>query len=196
MRPTPEHKSSPRSHSNNSKQHNFGYDNLDTPTPKSSRSAAPVRTRQMFTPTRTPPSTSSNMMKYSRPRNYGANSPYDVPLKDDDSLVSCPPFSVPNYMSPTVSAIAKVRPATSNLKESAPGTPGSQTSKRRFSFPLAPSMGSFKWNKGSSKDSASASASQKVLEKHRPPPSIGDRSVDSTVSMPAAFGRKPFNRFV
>lgn len=193
MRPTPEHKPSPRSHSNNYKQHNFGYDNLETPTPKSSRSAAPVRTRQMFTPTRTPPSTSSNMIKYARPRNFGANSPYDVPLKDDDSLVSCPPFSVPNYMSPTVSAIAKVRPTT-NLKESAPGTPGSQTSKRRFSFPLAPSMGSFKWNKGSSKDSASVS--QKVLEKHRPPPSIGDRSVDSTVSMPAAFGRKPFNRFV
>lgn len=132
------------------------------------------------------------MMKYSRARNSAADSTFDGSIKDDDSLMSCPPFSVPNYMSPTVSAIAKVRP-NSNLKERFPGTPtGSEASKRRFSFPLAPSIGSFKWNKGSSKDSTS----QKVVEKHQPPHSIGDRSVDSAVSMPAAFGKKPFNRFV
>lgn len=82
-------------------------------------------------------------------------------MKDDDSLVSCPPFSVPNYMAPTVSAKAKARP--------------NSEPKRRFSLPLSSNIGSFKWNnKGSSRGS----------------------SVDSVTSMPVAFGRKAFNRFV
>ncbi|XP_076948208.1 protein IQ-DOMAIN 13-like [Bidens hawaiensis] len=62
-------------------------------------------------------------------------------MKDDDSLRSCPPFSVPHYMSPTASTRAKARP-TSNPKErcGTPTTPGScsDTSKRRLSFPFTP----------------------------------------------------------
>eukprot|EP00257_Ricinus_communis_P022719 XP_015582525.1 protein IQ-DOMAIN 14 [Ricinus communis] len=72
------------------------------------------------------------------------------------------------------------------------GTPSSD--KRRLSFPLTQGIGSFKWNKGSF-FSGKDSGSQKGLDKHQPH-SIGDLSVDSTVSMPATVGRKPFNRFV
>ncbi|KAL8479273.1 hypothetical protein ACS0TY_026220 [Phlomoides rotata] len=142
--------------------------------------------KQVVRPSKTP--SPAPTIKNSKPR---GNSPYDFPTKDDDSLTSCPAFSVPSYMSPTVSAKAKVRP-NSNPKERLPATPAND-SKRRFSFSLTTNIGSFKWNKGSSKESAS----QKVLHKHiTTPHSIGDLSIDSTVSMPAMVGRRPFNRFV
>ncbi|XP_075486955.1 protein IQ-DOMAIN 13-like [Primulina tabacum] len=159
-------------------------------TPRSSRSAIPPRGKQFQTPGRTPPQASG--IKYSKPRLSAANSAFDIPLKDDDSLISCPPFSVPNYMTPTVSAKAKVR-ANSNPKDrSIPGTPGNDF-KRRFSFPLTPNIGSFKWNKGLNNDASS----QRGAEKHQSSHLLGDAvSVDSTVSMPATVGRKPFNRFV
>lgn len=191
-RPVSEYKPSPRPHPTNynkANTNNFTFQNQESLTPRSSRSAFPSGSKQFHTPTRTPPPASSR----TKPRASLARSAYDVPLKDDDSLMSCPPFSVPNYMVPTVSAKAKVR-ANSNPKERlVPGTP-SNDSKRRFSFPLTPNIASFKWNKGSnSKDSASH---QKVLEKHQSSHSIGELSMDSTVSMPAVVGRKPFNRFV
>ncbi|CAK7322498.1 unnamed protein product [Dovyalis caffra] len=192
-RPHSEIKPSPRPPSSSHKQQHFGFDNMDTPTPRSSKSTAFVSTRPARTPLpRTPPANSPSMSKYSRARASGANSPFDLPLKDDDSLTSCPPFSVPNYMNPTVSAKAKAR-ANSNPKERFPETPNSE--KRRLSFPLTQGVGSFKWNKGSfftSKDSSS----QRGLDKHQSVQSIGNLSVDSTVSMPATVGRKPFNRFV
>ncbi|GFP93288.1 protein iq-domain 14 [Phtheirospermum japonicum] len=175
-RPTSEYKPSPRPHTPSHKPANFNFDNHDSLTPRSSRSAAiPVRPHQLHTPARTPPS---------KPRAF------DAPLKDDDSLMSCPPFSVPSYMAPTVSAKAKAR-ANSNPRERFPRTPGSESS-RRFSFPLTPNVGSFKWNKGggSNKDTASQ------MGKHDLARSIGEFSVDSAVSMPALVGRKPFNRFV
>ncbi|KAL0432884.1 UNVERIFIED_CONTAM: protein IQ-DOMAIN 14 [Sesamum latifolium] len=177
-----EYRPSPRPHSSNHK-----HDNHESLTPRSSRSAIPLRARQFQTPNRTPPANSPSGFKYSKPRASAANSAYDVPLKDDDSLMSCPPFSVPNYMIPTASAKAKAR-ANSNPRERFPGTPGND-SRRRFSFPLTPNAGSFKWNKGSNKDSASQ------MDKHESPRSR-DFSVDSAVSMPALVGRKPFNRFV
>ncbi|CAA2981252.1 IQ-DOMAIN 14 [Olea europaea subsp. europaea] len=185
-RPISEYKPSPRLHSRNYKHNNFGFNNHESSSPRSSRSAIPVRAKQYRTPSRTPPPAKT----LPRTRASPANSAYNVPLKDDDSLMSCPPFSVPNYMAPTVSAKAKVR-ANSNPKERIPSTPGSD-SKRRFSFPLTPNIGSFKWNKGSNNDTTS----QKVLEKHQSVASIGDLSIDSAVSMPATAGRKPFNRFV
>lgn len=195
--PTPsraalEPKLSPRPASGNYKLPNMGLDNLEVMTPTSTRSAAPLRSKHLYTPSnRTPPRNSSGLMKYSKPRTSSvAESAFDVHLKDDDSLMSCPPFSVPNYMTPTVSAKAKVRPS-SNPKERFPGTP-SADSKRRFSFPLTPNITSFKWNKGPNKDSTP----MKALEKRQSLPSIGDASIDSTISMPAAVGRKPFNRFV
>ncbi|KVH91027.1 protein of unknown function DUF4005 [Cynara cardunculus var. scolymus] len=119
--------------------------------PMSSRSMVPPRTRQR--------------MRYS--------------MKDDDSLMSCPAFSVPNYMSPTVSAKAKARP-TSNPKDRMPSSPGSE---RRFSFPPTPnSNGSLNWKKGSGSS-----------RKHKSPGSIGELSMDSAISVER---RKAFNRFV
>nr|POF20686.1 protein iq-domain 14 [Quercus suber] len=102
---------------------------------------------------------------YLGPRASGAsNSLFDLPLKDDDSLTSFPPFSVPNYMVPTVLAKAKAR-AYSNPKEWFPGTPSSTESKRRLSVPLTLVLGSFKWNKGSF-FSNNDSSSQKMLDKN------------------------------
>lgn len=193
-----EHKPSPRAQASNYLHQNFAFDNHESATPKSSKSTIPVRAKQFHTPIRTPsrtpppPNSSSGLTKYTRARASAANSAFDVPVNDTDSLTSCPPFSVPNYMVPTVSAKAKVR-ANSNPKERIPGTPGND-SKRRFSFPLTPNIASFKWNKGSNKDTSSTS--HKVLEKHESMRSIGEVSVDSAVSMPAVVGRKPFNRFV
>lgn len=194
-RPNLDQKTSPRPQSSLFKQNNFSFENLDTPTPRSSRSMIPQRTRQQMTPTRTPPSTTPNLMKYSKGKGSAAGSPY--PMKDDDSLMSCPPFSVPNYMSPTVSAKAKARP-TGNPKDWLTSTAASESSsKRRFSFPLTQNIGSsFKWNKRSSSKDSTASQAQMVLGKHKSPRSIGDLSMDSAISMPAAVGRRPFNRFV
>lgn len=184
-RPYSEQKTSPRPTSSTHKQPHYGFDNTDTATPKSTRSAIVSSAK----PARTPQANSSSLPKYSRAR-MGT---FDVPLKDDDSLTSCPPFSVPNYMAPTVSAKAKVR-ASGNPRESFPGTPSSE-SKRRLSFPLTQGIGSFKWTKGSlfsSKDPRS----QRMLDKNQSLQSLGNLSVDSTVSLPAGVGRKPFNRFV
>ncbi|XWS09432.1 hypothetical protein CRYUN_Cryun40dG0084000 [Craigia yunnanensis] len=193
-RPNSEMKPSPRPQSS-SKQNQFTFDNMDTPTPKSTRSTILPATKPMRTPpsSRIPQASSSGLSKYSRPRASGADSPFDLPLKDDDSLTSCPPFSVPNYMNPTVSAKAKAR-ASSNPKERFMGTPGSESS-RRLSFPLTQGTGSFKWSKGSL-FSGKDSISQRGSDKHQSLQSIGNLSVDSTVSMPATVGRRPFNRFV
>ncbi|KAF7131508.1 hypothetical protein RHSIM_Rhsim09G0009500 [Rhododendron simsii] len=208
--PTPP-KPSPRPAFGNYKQQNIRYDNLESSTPRSTRSAAPIgiykqpNIRYDNLESTTPRSTRSaapirnnlGLMKnsYQKPRSSAANSAFDVPLKDDDSLMSCPPFSVPNYMTPTVSAKAKARPF-SNPRERFPGTPtGTPTGdpSRRFSFPMTPNIGSFKWNKGSS---SKGSPSKKVFENQQSLQSVGDLSIDSTLSMPAAVGRKPFNRFV
>ncbi|KAD5803602.1 hypothetical protein E3N88_14962 [Mikania micrantha] len=194
--PRPNHgpKASPRPPSRTHKQNDFSFENLRTPTPNSSKSPLPTQARPLMTPTRTPPSTTPNLMKHYRSKGSAAGSPY--PLKDDDSLMSCPPFSAPNYMSPTVSAKAKARP-TSSHKDRPPSSAASETSKRRFSFPLTQNIGSsFKWNKTSSSKDSTTLQAQMSLKKHKSPRSIGDSSINSAISMPAAFGRKPFNRFV
>lgn len=196
-RPHSELKPSPRPPSSH-KQSSFVFDSMDTPTPRSSKSTIVPSTRPARTPltNRSPLVNNSSLPKFSRPRASGADqSPFDIPLKDDDSLTSCPPFSVPNYMASTVSAKAKVR-AGSNPKERFMGTPSSD-SKRRLSFPLTQGIGSFKWNKGSIFSSNKDTSSPRVvLDKNQSMQSLGDLSVDSTVSLPAGVGRKPFNRFV
>ncbi|KAJ8755276.1 hypothetical protein K2173_019074 [Erythroxylum novogranatense] len=192
-RPQSELKPSSRPPSSSHRQQQLGFDNMDTPTPRSTKSTAFVPTRPSRTPLhRTSQANSPSFSKYSKARATGAESPFEFPLKDDDSLMSCPPFSVPNYMVPTVAAKAKVRPS-GNPRESFPATPSSE--KRRLSFPLTQGVRSFKWNKGSL-FSGKDSSSQKGLDKHQSVQSVGDLSVDSTVSMPATVGRKPFNRFV
>ncbi|XAR64586.1 hypothetical protein NMG60_11008322 [Bertholletia excelsa] len=146
-----------------------GFDNLEALTPRSTRSAAPLRTRNFHTPPNRTPSSSSVLMKYSRHRSSAANSVFDI--RDDDSLTSCPPFSVPNYMTPTASARAKVR-TSSTPKDRLAGIPRTVDSGKRLSFPPTPNSGT----------------PQRVLGK--------DLSIDSSVSMAASVGRKPFNRFV
>ncbi|XP_061373431.1 protein IQ-DOMAIN 14 isoform X2 [Gastrolobium bilobum] len=193
-RPYSEQKTSPRPASSTHMRHHFAFDNMDTPTPKSTKSTILTSSKPARTPPyRTPQANSSSFSKHTRPRAVGANSPFDVPLKDDDSLTSCPPFSVPNYMTPTVSAKAKVR-ASSNPRERFGGTPTSD-SKRRLSFPLSQGIGPFKWNKGSLFSSKDPS-SQRMPDKYQSLESLGNVSVDSTVSLPARVGRKPFTRFV
>ncbi|XP_039009466.1 protein IQ-DOMAIN 14-like [Hibiscus syriacus] len=193
-RPNSELKPSPKLPLGN-KKHQFILDDMDTPTPQSKR----LTTLPITRPMQTPPSgilegRSSALSKYSRPRANGGDSSFDLLLKDDDSLTNCPPFSVPNYMTPTVSAKAKAR-GNSNSKDIFTGTPESETSKRRLSFPLTQGMGSFKCSKGSLFPGMDSST-QRGLDKNRSLQSIGNLSVDSTVSMPAAVGRRPFNRFV
>lgn len=178
-----EHKGSPLLQTPNHRSLYSEYDNLESETPTSTKSAVPMRARPFHTPGRTPPN--SILRKYTRARSNASGSPFQFPLKDDDSLTSCPPFSVPNYMAPTISAKAKARPNT-NPREGNFGTPSSDI-VRRLTFPLTPNIGSFKWSKGSNKDAAS------LREFDR---STDGLSVDSTVSMPAIVGRKPFNRFV
>ena len=168
---------------------------MDTPTPKSTKSTILTSSKPARTPPyRTPQPNSSSRSKYSRPRAVGGDSPFDVPLKDDESLTSCPPFSVPSYMAPTLSAKAKVR-ANSNPRERFGGTPTSD-SKRRLSFPFTQGIGSFKWNSKGSLSSSKDPSSHRMPDKYQPLESLGNMSVDSTVSLPAAMGRKPFTRFV
>ncbi|KAF8369284.1 hypothetical protein HHK36_032707 [Tetracentron sinense] len=173
--------------SSNHTKPSFRYETLDTVTPKSFKPSVAMRTKQV--PTLSNRASSTTPVKHAKLRTSGAESSLDTPFRDDDSLTSCPPFSVPNYMVPTVSAKAKVR-AYSNLRERFPAT-SNHEQKRRLSFPLTQSIGSFRWNKGSlfsNKDYDS----QKVLGKHRSTQSIGNMSVDSTVSLPAGVGRKAF----
>uniref|UniRef100_A0A803KTN9 DUF4005 domain-containing protein n=1 Tax=Chenopodium quinoa TaxID=63459 RepID=A0A803KTN9_CHEQI len=172
-------KASPVPQSSNLGQHNgLGFDNMDASTPRSTRSSVAPRSRQA----KTPPS--RFQQKFSR--GSAATSPFNGrAFKDDDSLMSCPPFSVPRYMAPTASANAKLKGSP------VPDSPSSTTDepKRRMSFPFTQGGGSFKWNKGREPSSPS------VLGKNQSVQSVGNLSVDSTVSMPAAVGRKPFNRF-
>ncbi|KAH0912414.1 hypothetical protein HID58_035735 [Brassica napus] len=172
-RPSP----SPQAHSSN-KNHSRLNNSFDVSTPNSSKSAFLTPSRPIHTP---------QPSRYSR----GGRATQDSPFKDDDSLTSCPPFSAPSYMAPTVSAKAKLR-ANSNPKERVDGT---TPEKRRSSFPL----GSFKWNKGSlfmsNNNKGSPSSGAVVLEKHKTLKSVGNMSIDSTVSMPATIGKRSFNRF-
>ncbi|KAF3512744.1 hypothetical protein F2Q69_00002220 [Brassica cretica] len=176
---TPTRLSPSRCFSQSSNQHRFRQDNnFDTSTPTSSRS-------RFLTPSR-----------YSLGRLRGQDSPF----KDDDSFASCPPY--PRYMAPTVSAKAKVRP-NSNPKERVMSTPSVSSETRRMSYPLTQQgLDMFRWNKGSLHMSNSGShrgpgsPGGVVLEKHKTLKSVGNLSIDTTVSMPATVGRKPFNRYV
>ncbi|KAE8658391.1 IQ-domain 13 isoform 2 [Hibiscus syriacus] len=161
-------KPSSRPQSSSNKQKQFSDDNfIETPTPKSTRSTILPATRRTQTPL------SSSKSQYPRSRTSKVGSPFSTNIKDDDSLISCPPFSVPNYMNPTVSTKAKAR-ASSNPKERYVSTPRSE-SNRRLSYPFTQGVGSFRSIKGS----------------------VNDTSVDSTLSTPTnATDRKPFNKFV
>ncbi|XP_020599052.1 LOW QUALITY PROTEIN: protein IQ-DOMAIN 14-like [Phalaenopsis equestris] len=117
-------------------------------------------------------------------------------LRDDDSLTSCPAFTaplaasgisttvVPNYMAPTVSAKAKVKAAA---MESGRGA----KEGRRFSFALSQSIGSLKLFSAMKIVAPPVPPPKVVSGRHRSTPSVGELSVDSTVSLPAGIGRRP-----
>lgn len=173
-----EHKPSPWRLSHNFRHLHLDNDSHESVTPRSTKSAVPLRGKLMHTPRRTSsPMSSTSISNYSRRRASAANSPFSHSFKDDDSLTSCPPFSGPSYMSPTISARAKFR-GKSIPEERNTGRTPSNSSRRRLSFPLTPRSG---------KDATS-------LRDHE---STGDHmSVGSTASTPSVVGRKPFNRFV
>lgn len=101
---------------------------------------------------------------------------------DDASLVSCPPLAVPNYMTTTVSAQAKVR------NHRAFGTvPGPE--KRRFSFGLGQTIGSLFASKeanrrGGCDSVCSGARSVRIQERHRSTQSVSSMSMDSIMSLP------------
>ncbi|CAH8383672.1 unnamed protein product [Eruca vesicaria subsp. sativa] len=176
---------SPSPLSQSSNQHHFKHDNnFDTSTPTSSISTFHTPSRPFRT------------SRYSRERLRGQ----DSPLKDDASFTSCPPY--PRYMAPTVSAKAKVRP-NSNPKERGMGTPSVSSEKRRMSYPITQKgLNMFRWKKGSLHMSNNGShrgpgsPGGVVLEKQKTLKSVGNSSIDTTVSMPATVGRRPFNIYV
>ncbi|KAF6156110.1 hypothetical protein GIB67_024080 [Kingdonia uniflora] len=159
-------------------------------TPRSSKSPLPVTARTQISS----PIPSLSPMKHAKLRTN--RFAFNTPLRDDESLTSCPPFSVPNYMVPTVSAKAKAktRAYNSNPREKSTVTTPTSTGKRRLSFPLTQSIGSLRWGKFSYKDSPTSS--ERITGKYKSTQSISNFSVDSTTSLPVGVGRKPFNRFV
>ncbi|XP_022956062.1 protein IQ-DOMAIN 14-like isoform X1 [Cucurbita moschata] len=181
LTPQPEQKSSPR--------YSFGLDGRDIPTPKSTKSTAFSNAKPARSPRRlrTPQTARSNMSNDLRSRGNRALSPFDMRLKDDDSLVSCPPYMAPHYMTPTVSTKSKVR-ARSNPRERFPGTPTSESSSRRQSFPMSQGAGSFR-----SRGLMSSPKDHTTLDDNQSLRSVGNFSF---ASLPTGVRRKPFNRFV
>uniref|UniRef100_A0A7N0TF52 DUF4005 domain-containing protein n=1 Tax=Kalanchoe fedtschenkoi TaxID=63787 RepID=A0A7N0TF52_KALFE len=184
---------SPQPQSRNFKQQTFEFDAYEALTPRSTKSSFMIR--RWKTPTRalsqtpTPGRVSPNRASSGRQTTkYPKRElPFEAPLKDDDSLNSCPPFSAPSYMTPTASAKAKVRAGCGSTPTQTADTPPSRPS----SFPLGQGIGYFKGKIFSKNKDAKQDNSEKKDE-------VGNLSVDSTtsVSAPAGVGRKPFNRFV
>lgn len=117
-------------------------------------------------------------------------------IRDDESLTSCPAFGgVPNYMTPTLSASAKAR-ARAHLQQQ---QQKAAQEKPRFSFGLGQSIGSWAkspfWKAGGGglpSSRVATPAASVAGGRHRSTRSISGLSVDSTVSMPAGLGRRPF----
>lgn len=164
----------------------FGLENIEAATPRSTKSFLVSKAKHSPSPaSRVPRVGSPTRFKHTRTNAIGDEFSMAGTPRDDESLTSCPPFSVPNYMAPTVSAKAKVRAYSIPKERSAAGTPR-HDSKKRLSFPFTQNIGSLGWNRGSL-FSGKDSSSQRMLGQ-----SIGNLSVDSTISLPAGVGRKPY----
>lgn len=164
----------------------FGLENIEIETPKSTKSFSVAKIKHSPSPAfRVPHMNSPTPFKHMKTKATGNEFSLAATPRDDESLTSCPPFSMPNYMAPTVSAKAKVRAYSIPKERSAAATPR-HDSKKRLSFPLTQSIGSLRWNKGSL-FSGKDSSSQRMLGL-----SISNLSVDSTISLPAGVGRKRF----
>lgn len=151
---------------------------LDEPTPRYSRSPLGIRSAKG------PKPASVDGSPWHRHHRVVAA----TPLRDDESMTSCPPLASPNYMVPTISAKAKVRSQVSPSAKSQ----GLEPTKRRLSFASAKSpFSSLSWGKGSiftSKEANSRGPLGLNMGMHSP----GRLSIDSTMSLPVGVGRKPF----
>lgn len=174
------------------------------------RPAFSIAHREMSTPTMTMTAATtparSVVSAYSKPRaTRPAKGTAPPPLshagsmsiRDDESLTSCPAFGVggvPNYMTPTLSASAKARARAQLLLQQQQQQQKAAQEKPRFSFGLGQSIGSWAkspfWKAPSSSRVGTPAASVAGGGRHRR--SISGLSVDSTVSMPAGLGRRPF----
>ncbi|KAG0480823.1 hypothetical protein HPP92_011681 [Vanilla planifolia] len=116
-------------------------------------------------------------------------------LRDTDSLTSCPAFTASrltntnsataarNYMTTTVSAKAKIRPVAADC-----GRVGKE-GRRRFSFSLSQTIGSLSLFSANQKADPPHAPSTATGGMHRSMRSVGELSVDSTISLPAGFRR-------
>lgn len=180
-------------HHNDNEKHmqpQFSFDNKEIVTPRSVES---FTTPKAVKNTGTSMSAMPQIDSLTPSRNIntkasGDESSIGATPTDNESLTSCPPFSIPNYMTPTVSAKAKVR--AHSTQRSTVTTPR-HDSMKRLSFPLTQSVGFSRWNNGSL-FSAKDYTSQRILSNTKSLHSAGDLSVNSTLSLPAAVGRKPF----
>ncbi|ERN20239.1 hypothetical protein AMTR_s00066p00152910 [Amborella trichopoda] len=165
--------SRPRIDSKRHKQ--ISVESLDLATPKSSRSSPAPSSRHVIA-SKPPSIFGSTNIKSSNFNGNGGD-------RDDESLTSCPPFSMPNYMAPTLSAKAKVR------AQSAPKR-GSQAPSND---PKKGPFGSLRWNKGSIFSNKSSN-SQRLSKQDGSLHALGNLSLDSAHSLPVGVGRKPFYR--
>nr|DAD38936.1 TPA_asm: hypothetical protein HUJ06_013258 [Nelumbo nucifera] len=84
---------SPLPQSSNYKQGRFGFDNLEALIPRSSKSSMPTRTKLRPTlSSRAPQTSSSTPVKHPKQSTSAAEV---YTLRDDESLTSCLPFSIP-----------------------------------------------------------------------------------------------------
>lgn len=156
---------------------------------------SPAETAVHRSPLLSPALTKMTPAKQTKTKSGAAGFLPRTPVRDDESLTSCPPFSVPNYMVPTVSAKAKARAYVGSPRdrpvEGAAATQA-QPSKR---MSLGQSIGPFRWGKATSNmlSGKKDSAPQRMSGTLKPMDAIGNISVDSTTSLPAGLGRKPFN---
>ncbi|PUZ53525.1 hypothetical protein GQ55_5G058100 [Panicum hallii var. hallii] len=153
----------------------------------------PMTMTAAATPARSVVSAYSTKPRATRPAPAkGAGS---MSIRDDESLTSCPAFGgVPNYMTPTLSASAKARARAQLLQQQHQQQQKAAQEKPRFSFGLGQSIGSWAkspfWKAPSSR--VGTPAASVAGGRHRPTRSISGLSVDSSVSMPAGIGRRPF----
>nr|CAB3479110.1 unnamed protein product [Digitaria exilis] len=168
---------------------------VETKTPMMAMSTAATAT-----PARSVVSTTAHSSSKPRATRPAAVKP-SMSIRDDESLTSCPAFSggVPNYMTPTVSASAKAKARAQLLLRQQEKQQKAAQEKPRFSFGLGQSIGS--WAKspfwkptgGEQLSSRVATPAASVAGgRHRSTRSISGLSVDSTMSMPAGLGRRPF----
>lgn len=154
---------------------------------------SPAETAVHRSPLLSPALTKTTPAKQVKTKSGAAGFSPRTPVRDDESLTSCPPFLVPNYMVPTFSAKAKVRAYVGSPRDRPAEGAAAMRAQPRKRMSLGQSIGPFRWGKGTSNIFLGMdSASQRMSGTLKPMHAIGNISVDSTTSLPAGLGRRPF----